>query len=191
MTTANPAKSTGDVGRIWVADREKHRVLCFDAATKQLSATFGGENRDGWLAAANDLEVFLFQPATGERKPLGALKEAANSVEIGPDGAVYAAARGLVSKLGEDTTGTFAKGSESRDSQDRLCVNLEAPGGVGGGAGNGPPIRFCELRFLRFGVVADVAVDDCRSPRCRRAGHARFFMSGRLAEAASQRPFRG
>ena len=60
-------------------------------------------SRDGWLAAANELEVFLFQPATGEKKPLGTLKEQPNSVEIGPDGAVYAAARGLVSKIGEYT----------------------------------------------------------------------------------------
>jgi hypothetical protein len=32
---------TLDDGRLWVADRDKHRVLCFDAATRKPLATFG------------------------------------------------------------------------------------------------------------------------------------------------------
>ncbi|MDQ3814815.1 MAG: hypothetical protein M3347_12805 [Armatimonadota bacterium] len=61
--------------------------------------------RDGWLAAANDLEVFLFHPATGEKKPLGTLQEPVSTVEIGPEGAIYTASGGRVSKLGEATAG--------------------------------------------------------------------------------------
>jgi hypothetical protein len=32
-----------DGERLWVADRDRHRVLCFAAATRQLLAAFGGD----------------------------------------------------------------------------------------------------------------------------------------------------
>ncbi|HEX3133473.1 MAG TPA: hypothetical protein VHX44_07805 [Planctomycetota bacterium] len=40
---------TLDDGRLWVADRDKHRVLCFDAATRKPLTIFGGD------AAGSDL----------------------------------------------------------------------------------------------------------------------------------------
>ncbi len=36
-----------DAGRLWVADTERHRVLCFDAATHKLLGTFGTRGRPG------------------------------------------------------------------------------------------------------------------------------------------------
>ncbi len=60
-------------------------------------------SHDGWLAAANDVDVFLFNPATGEKKPVSTLEVAPSFLEMGPDGAVYVATRGLVQKIGDDT----------------------------------------------------------------------------------------
>ena len=36
-----------DAGRLWIADTERHRVLCLDAATHELLGTFGSRGRPG------------------------------------------------------------------------------------------------------------------------------------------------
>ena len=67
----SPAQSFGSTifitaaaGRLWVADQDRHRVLCFELATGKLLATFGGSG------AGSDL-AHLSQPTTiavaGER----------------------------------------------------------------------------------------------------------------------------
>ena len=45
-------------------------------------------SHDGWVAAANGMEVFLVN-AAGEKKPVATLQKAPNGLEVGPDGAVY------------------------------------------------------------------------------------------------------
>lgn len=39
---------TADAGRIWVSDRDHHRVLCFDANSREWLGVFGGGEGDDW-----------------------------------------------------------------------------------------------------------------------------------------------
>lgn len=59
-------------------------------------------HRDDWLAAINGNEVFFIN-RHGETRPFTTLAEKPEDIEIGPNGAVYAGARGKLSLIDADT----------------------------------------------------------------------------------------
>lgn len=78
------------------------------------------QNQGGWLAAANGPDVFLVQPTTGEKKPVATLESAVDTLEVGPDGAVYVAMKGTVRSLGVGVGNTNSQGNSKRLPGDRL-----------------------------------------------------------------------
>lgn len=66
---------------------------------KATRLAFNGQG--AWVAASADADIFLLNPATGEKKPVVTLPAVPGAIEYGPDGALYTATRGEVSKVGD------------------------------------------------------------------------------------------
>lgn len=62
-----------DAGRLWISDSTRHRVLCFDAATRKLLATFGKEDQAG-----SDLSHLDHPTTISARGPQAVVFDSAN-----------------------------------------------------------------------------------------------------------------